>query len=286
MKAGIFVALSVALIASCIPVCADDTPDQAAARAAMEQKIHELNRAEGLPSPNTNSRAGMAKPVGSANTTGAFTNAAASSPPAHAAFASKVPAENASAQAAALAALKRKMYELNQAEARPMPGSKSLAVVTTNLVFVGGTSAAATPVTETPKAEAPVAISPSTAHAMGTSLPATPAVVAPAPKISTAPAAAVAATPAAVPGPVAMPAITPPTAGPATPGLPASSPGPVRPDNELVTTTGVVYKNVEVERVTTDAIVISYTPAHGGWAMTKVYFRDLPAHIRQQYEKK
>jgi len=42
---------------------------------------------------------------------------------------------------------------------------------------------------------------------------------------------------------------------------------------------------VEVQKVMADAIVISYTPAHGDWAMTKVYFRDLPAEIRQQYEK-
>jgi hypothetical protein len=52
-----------------------------------------------------------------------------------------------------------------------------------------------------------------------------------------------------------------------------------------VTTTGTTYKNVEVQRVTADAIVISYTPAQGGWAMTKIDFRDLPPTIRQQYGK-
>jgi hypothetical protein len=67
--------------------------------------------------------------------------------------------------------------------------------------------------------------------------------------------------------------------------LPASSPAPVRPANELTTTTGVTYDNVEVERVMLDGIVISYTPAGGGWAMAKVYFTDLSPELRQRYHK-
>ena len=60
----------------------------------------------------------------------------------------------------------------------------------------------------------------------------------------------------------------------------------MRPANELVTTSGANYKNVEVERVMPDGIIISYTPVNGGLGMTKVYFKDLPAELRQRYEKK
>jgi hypothetical protein len=52
-----------------------------------------------------------------------------------------------------------------------------------------------------------------------------------------------------------------------------------------VTVTGSVYKNVEVERVMKDGIVISYTPNGGGWAMTKVSFEDLAPDVRLKYEK-
>jgi hypothetical protein len=67
--------------------------------------------------------------------------------------------------------------------------------------------------------------------------------------------------------------------------LPSSSPGQARPATELVTTTGSIYKNVEVERVMPDGIIISYTPAGGGWAMTKVNFGNLSPEMRQRYEK-
>ena len=117
---------------------------------------------------------------------------------------------------------------------------------------------------------------------------AAPAVAIPVPKVTatpvtTAPSAAV--VPPAVSGPVALPTTTPAPAAPEVPALPWSSPGKVRPTNELATINGKIYKNVELQRVTDDGIFISYTPAHGGWAMTKVYFRDLPPDIRQQYEK-
>jgi hypothetical protein len=67
--------------------------------------------------------------------------------------------------------------------------------------------------------------------------------------------------------------------------LPSSSASPARPANQLVTVTGSVYKNVEVERVMKDGIVISYTPNGGGWAMTKVSFEDLAPDVRLKYEK-
>jgi len=229
--------------------------------------------------------------------------------PANAAFTPIVSVDNTSAQATALVALKQKMDELNHAKAQPPPETNSEAAVaksvesatnttgtaTTNVVTlptalvaapVNEPSAAATPVTETPMAEAPAAKTPATAPVAVAPLSAAPAVVAPAPKAATAPAAAapsVAVVPAATPGPAVAPATVQPAA---TLPFPFSSPGLARPTNELVTTAGKIYKNVEVERVVSDGIFISHTPVHGGWAMAKVLFNELPLEIRQQYENK
>ena len=295
MKPWILAVLCVVSVGGCIPARADDTPYQAAARAALEQKLRELNQPGTTLSPDTNSVTVTAKPAESVtNTTGTVTSnavalraAPASTAPADGDFTAKVSTNDASAQAAALAALTQKMYELNHEKARSPSDTNSVITVGTNLAPANEASAAATPVTETPSAEVPMAKSPPMAHPVGASLSAAPAVAAPAPKVSTAPAvaASVAVAPPAVPGSVAMPTVTPVAVAPTTPRLPASSPGRARPTNELVTLRGTIYKNVEVERVTTDAIVISYTPVNGGWAMTKVYFRDLPADIRQEYEK-
>lgn len=194
-------------------------------------------------------------------------------------FISNLPAANASAQAAALAAMEQKMIELNQAETRPSPDTNAMAAPVE--VPVNEASASATPVTESPAAETPAAVAPAIASAAVAPDFAAPAVVAPAPKVSSASAAAaVAVGPAVNSESDVMRTQAPPART-----LPTSSTGQGRPSNELVTTTGTTYKNVEVQRVTSDAIVISYTPAQGGWAMTKIDFRDLPPEIRQQYEK-
>jgi hypothetical protein len=307
MKAGTFMIICAAVIASGIAIQADDTADQAAARAALEQKFYQLDHPEALPPTDTNSTAALAQSSESATP---VTNAAsvppapatkvpaavalakaapAPSAPADADFAQKIPVADASAQAAALAALNQKMNELNLPEAQPPPVTHSTATLATAPMIapLHEPSAAATPVTEAPTAEAPVAVAPAMAPAAVAPVSAAAAAVAPAPKVSTAPAAAasVAVVPIATPGPVTLPADTPRAAAPATPQLPSGSSGQARPANELVTTTGVIYKNVEVQKVMADAIVISYTPVHGDWAMAKVYFRDLPPEIRQQYEK-
>jgi hypothetical protein len=60
----------------------------------------------------------------------------------------------------------------------------------------------------------------------------------------------------------------------------------VAPTFQLRTITGNTYKNVFVEKVVSDGIIISYTPDNGGIAMTKVDFYDLPNDLRQQYERK
>ena len=398
MKARIIVVLCVALVEGCVSVNADDTPDQAAARAALGKKMYELDHPNTRPAARTNSVAVAAKP---AHSTTNATHAAsakvaahrtapaktipaaapatkapatlapakatpASTAPADATFVPEVPTANASAQATALAALQQKMRELNQPETRPSPDINSAAVAakpahsTTNTthaasakvaahrtapaktipVAAPATKAPATvapakaaqadatfapevpaanasaqataltavkqkmhelnqpeaqPVTETPTAQAPVAISPGMAPSVVAPLSAAPAVVAPAPKISTEPAAAasVAIVPVAAAEPVVAPTRTQPATAPVmlkpasapqAATLPSSSPGQ-RPANELVTTTGFIYKNVEVLRVKEDAIVISYRPANGGWAMTNISFQDLPIELRQQYGK-
>ena len=184
-------------------------------------------------------------------------------------FISDLPAANAPVQAAARAAMEQKMFDLDQAEARPAPDTNIVAAPVE--VPVDAASAAATPVTVTPTAEVPMAVAPAIAPAAVAPVSATPVVAAPAPRVSTA-------------APTATAMATPAQTAPAGP-FPSSSTGQARPSNELVTTTGATYKNVEVQKVTSDGIVISYTPAQGGWAMTRINFEDLPPDIRQKYGK-
>jgi hypothetical protein len=88
--------------------------------------------------------------------------------------------------------------------------------------------------------------------------------------------------------------VTQPVAAPATPkptlasAATESSSPPVKakPANEIATISGAIYENVYVEKVESDGIIISYTPARGGMGMTKVLFGDLPTEWRQRYEKK
>ncbi len=377
MKNRIIALLGVALVASGVAVRADDTPDQAAARAALKQKMAELDHAQFPPPADANSVAAVAKLAESnisANEAVSTTAAAlrmaladtvpvvapaaelpatvapaeaapVSTTPADADFPQKIPDADASAQAAALAAVQQKMTELDQRAAQPPADTNSLAAVTkpvksaanttrtvaTNTVTTLTAPAAAPaaeesdtanasaraaalaamqqkmnelnqpeaqPVTETPTAQAPMAISPGIVPSTAAPVSSAPAVVAPAPEVSAAPAAAAAAVDvasAATAEPVAVPTGTQPAAAPVTSELalavpapmilPSSSPGQARPDNQLVTMTGAIYKNVEVESVKDDGIIISYTAADGGWGRTKVHFEDLPAEIRQQYGK-
>ena len=303
MKSRILTSLCVALVANCVSVRADDTPAQAAARAALERQFQKLNQSSGN-SRNTNSvtasfqSAKSATNIAAPNTNevpvvqGEKVAAAAnkSSVPAPAIAPASPPlAEKESAQAAALAALEQKMNQMNAAATGPPAKMNSLAVPTTPpSAPVREASAAAIPVIELPAAETPPAQTPAISSAAAAPASAVPAVVAPVPKVSAAPvvtAPSVAVVPPAIPGPIALPATTPEAAMPAEPMLPSSSPGRPRPVNELVTITGKIYKNVEVERVEDDGIVISYTPAHGGWATAKVPFEDLPGQLRQQYKK-
>jgi hypothetical protein len=136
------------------------------------------------------------------------------------------------------------------------------------------TPVVAAPVVVTPAATTPAAVAPTTV---------TPAVVVPA-----------AVAPVATVRTVAVPAKTQPAAAPVTPRtIPApaatkssSPPVKAKPTNEIATVSGAIYKNVYVEKVEPDGIIISYTPSRGGMGMTKVLFDDLSAELRQKYEKK
>jgi hypothetical protein len=58
----------------------------------------------------------------------------------------------------------------------------------------------------------------------------------------------------------------------------------VKPKNQIVTLSGTVYDNVNVEQVCKDGLVISYTLHGGGFGMTKIDTTDLPSPIRQKYK--
>jgi hypothetical protein len=65
-----------------------------------------------------------------------------------------------------------------------------------------------------------------------------------------------------------------------------SRPAPAKTANEIATTDGTIFKNAEVEKVESDGIIVSYSSPGGGLGMSKVYFADLSAAVRQQYERK
>jgi hypothetical protein len=84
---------------------------------------------------------------------------------------------------------------------------------------------------------------------------------------------------------------TQPAAAPATPGpipqpaVTKSSGPPAMADstNEIVTVTGQIYKNVRVEKMESDGIIISFPTASGGIEMTKIYANELTDALRQKY---
>ena len=82
-----------------------------------------------------------------------------------------------------------------------------------------------------------------------------------------------------------IPAPLPKTAQAApTPARPVATRAPSPSRFDLETVNGTIYHGVVVERVETNAIVISYVPANGGTAMLRVYFDELPFDVREQYE--
>ncbi len=176
-------------------------------------------------------------------------------------------ADDTPAQATARAALEQKLNDLDTPQTQPAPGTPSGAVV-----VQPGESA--TNVTDTVPAKAVVL---QTAPAAIT-LVAAPAAVAPVTVATAATARSAAAPTKKAP---ATPKPTPALAATKS----SSSPAQVKPTNEIVTTDGTIYKNAQVEKVEPDGIIISYTLAGSGLAMTKVYFIELSAELRQRYEK-
>jgi len=202
MKARIFFGLGVAFVASFISVRADDTPAQAAARAALEQKLNDQDNPQIQPTPGTPSGAVVVQPGESATN---VTNT--------------VPAK----------------------------------------VVTPQTASAVTILAAAPVAVVPVTVAPAaTARSVAAPTKTQPA------------------------GAPAMPKPTPALAATKS----SSPPARVNPTNEITTTDGTIYENTHVEKVEPDGIIISYTLAGTGWAMTKLYFSELSAELRQRYENK
>lgn len=259
-------------------VTAATTPEMAAALAAMEQKMYDLNHPKAQSPPGKNSMAAVTQPGESTPQTADTASATATAPETAPAATATVTAPDNKAPAADAAPVVVAPVAVPEAPAPATPAAAA-PVVKAPAVTATVAPAAITPVVA-PNAVAPVSVA--------------PAAVVPAPKVSTAPVIVVpvAVAPAVTVPSAAAPTKTQPAA--AEPSalvlhaatLPSSSSRLVRPAIKLVTLTGSIYQNVEVERVMADAIIISYTPAGGGSAMTKVNLSDLPDGFRQRYQKK
>ena len=139
-KNRFFVGLYLVLAASFISACANRTPEKAAARGALEQTSSGLDQPQTQPSADSNSVAVAAQPgesktsVTDTTTTGAATSetAPAAAPakvaPAGGAPVLETPAASTTTQAAALAALEQKMYELDHPETQSSTDTNSVAV--------------------------------------------------------------------------------------------------------------------------------------------------------------
>ena len=54
-------------------------------------------------------------------------------------------------------------------------------------------------------------------------------------------------------------------------------------DNQITTRAGQTFKNVKVQKVAPDGLIISYTPSGGGMGISKLKFTDLPDNLQQRY---
>jgi hypothetical protein len=245
MKTGIYI--WVAFAVGFISVRADDNPAQAAARAALEQKVKQLDN---LQAPGT--------PSGAALVHGQFVTSLTDTVPAKRVTPQtsiSASADDNPAQAAARAALEQKFKQLDNSQA---PGTPSGAVLVQPGQF-------ATSLADTVPAKRVTTQASSTAT--------TPAA---APVATAAPNKTQSAAALTMPKPTQTLA--------ATKSL--NPPVIVNSTNEIVTAYGTIYKNVEVEKVDSDGIIVSYSTAGGGLAVSKVDFDDLPAELQQRYEKK
>lgn len=206
MKTKIVAGFLIALAMGSAPLRAEDNPDQAAAREALDKKLSELDRAQ--------------TPSASGWDTGAVTAGVAKG--------TNLPVQLGAANTTASPASSSAMLVV------PAPAKLQLPV-TTNA-----------PAVRIKPVPAPVA-------------PAAPPVLA-----------------------VARPRTNLTVIGTTTPRAAPKSPSA----QDLTTTTGATYKNAQVERVETNGWIISYQPPGGGLALTKVYFEDLSAEVRQRFGRK
>jgi len=58
-----------------------------------------------------------------------------------------------------------------------------------------------------------------------------------------------------------------------------------KPASEMKTTDGTVYNNPYVEKILPDGIIVSYSTASGGMGITKLFFDSLPDEVRRKYQK-
>jgi predicted TIM-barrel enzyme len=60
----------------------------------------------------------------------------------------------------------------------------------------------------------------------------------------------------------------------------------VKSGSKIVTTSGTVYENVEVEKKTSDGMYISYSLSGGGIAVSKIFFNELSPETLKFYASK
>jgi hypothetical protein len=201
-----------------------------------------------------------------------------------AASAALVHGEDNPSQAAARAALAAKLFDLDRetsrppatwaggAEtARPAPAKPAVPPAQTNL----NTMPAFTAATNPPPPTAPWS---SPAMPRTNALP----VAVAATIIASNPPPAAVSLPAAPPQ--TAPAPTPASAKVNAPAAPVKTRPSAPSGSYLETVNGTIYHNVVVERVETNAIVISYIPQKGGISMMRVYFDELAPDARERYE--
>ena len=279
MKTRIIFGLWFVFVASCIAVRANDNPAQSAARAALEQKLKELDNLQNWSTPDTSSGAAVKQPGKSATNVTVVVQTKAVTPQAATAATASVAAVVAVAPVATAAPTKTQPAAA-PSTSKPTP---ALAAERNSSPPVNSQIHPA-PVTRSWDVQPGESVTNATATVRAKPVAPQAAMVANAP---------VAAVVTIAPVATAAPTMTQPAAALVmprpTPALGAiktsTPPAKTKPTNEIVTTFGTVYKHALVEKVESDGLIISYWTSSGGLGLTKVYFEDLPYELRQQYKK-
>jgi hypothetical protein len=269
MKTQIELALLIVLAAGFVSVQAEDNPSQAAARAALIKKLNVLDAPLTPPPPAQNSSAAVASPGKPENQPEQPVVLKPETPP-------TVPLTTNMTAAPA--------PEKPGVVTSPAPPRWDVAAAgsQTNMVVAPAAEAPAAGVRAAVVQPVPAPGNPQPPAA--SSLPARPAH-----ETSAAVAPAASVRMVAAPPQELQPLTAPPKPKPAALIVGAKTTNPPKngaATHDLVTTTGAIYKNAAVEKVEADGVIVSYSPAGGGLAIAKIYFDDLPAVVRQQYERK